>query len=149
MHETFDKFNPVYDSLGSNSLDEALNKIDDILKNTFFAEERTLLDALREDYSRLLGYWKQGYDDPQYEQQYNRLVKRGYRLAVRIECRFAQREGMLHNALSVAQRIAALSNDDIKNRLELFVADIAMTSLDDEALREEKEKKEEDICRPP
>ena len=141
MHETFDKFNPVYDSLGSNSLDEALNKIDDILKNTFFAEERTLLDALREDYSRLLGYWKQGYDDPQYEQQYNRLVKRGYRLAVRIECRFAQREGMLHNALSVAQRIAALSNDDIKNRLELFVADIAMTSLDDEALREENEKK--------
>lgn len=141
MYETFDKFKPIYEKLGKDFLDEALCEIDDILSESYFMEERVLLDAIREDYNRLFDYWKQGYDDPQYGQQYARLVKRCYRLVVRTECLIAQREGMLHKALSDAQRIAALNNDDIKNRLELFVADIAMTSLDEEALRDEKEKK--------
>lgn len=91
-----------------------------------------LFTSVEEEYGLMQDYMLRGYEDPQREQVYQRLMLRLFNALHRLHAdylvRSAQAFGMMRRTAG-----ASLSADDVKQRLEAFVQEGAMIGLEGDA----------------
>jgi len=120
--------------LGKHDLAESLEKLHQ------FADEHKqqitggLLLRLAEiagDYERMRDFMLRGFKDEHREELYNSLVRKAYRLACDFELRLLT-TGKNRALQDAQQHVATInwSHEDVKDKLESFVQNVAMLSLD-------------------
>lgn len=99
------------------------------------------LDGIRDDYDRMADYWGRGYRDPQLEEIYSALLRRMYRLTANVSLRYAV--GHLPFLSGISRRISGVGRDwsllVLRAALEGFVSDVAMSGLEPEHKRKERQ----------
>jgi tetratricopeptide (TPR) repeat protein len=89
------------------------------------------INALEEDYVRMCGYWRKGMDDPERDTFFRDIQLKLYRVAGKVRMHFACannafRGELMTHGTSMQQKWTA---GQIRERLEKYVTDIAMTDL--------------------
>src|SRR5574344_19074 len=89
------------------------------------------INALEEDYVRMCGYWRKGMDDPERDTFFRDIQLKLYRVAGKVRMHFACannafRGELMTHGTSMQQKWTA---GQIRERLEKYVTDIAMTAL--------------------
>ena len=97
---------------------------------------------LKEDYTLLAGYWRQGVEDPQRQEQYQRLLQRVYLLFSNVAVyRHLQASSFLiglYQQARQSQREWTLAA--IRGEMENFVSEIAMLEFEPENKRADKRR---------
>ena len=103
--------------------------------------QQKLLD-LKADYLLMEDHWRQGTNDPQREELYQRLLQRLYVLAANISIYKHMNGSSYLQTLykGVRQEGKRWSIATIKGEMENFVSEVAMLSLEPENKRKEKSK---------
>ena len=106
------------------------------------AQTAARLHDIKEEYELLAGYWRQGMDDPQQQEQYQRLLQRLYVLYSNVIVYRLIRASSFLSGLSgsVRQPNRDWSVSAIRREMENFVSEVAMLELEPEHLREAKSK---------
>ena len=95
---------------------------------------------LREDYERMVAYWKQGGSDPQREQLYQQLLQRMYVIYANVahyhRMQASPYQNSLYTRVRQAQRDWSLAA--IRQEMEDFVSNVAMLQLEPENKRAAK-----------
>ena len=98
------------------------------------------LQVLKEEYDLMTAYWRKGMDDPQRQEQYQRLLQQVYlifaNLAVHRRMQASSFLSSLYQNTRQQQRDWSLKA--IRQEMENFVTDIAMLEFETENKREEK-----------
>ena len=97
-----------------------------------------VINSIENDYRLMLDYARQGYQDPSREKLYTHLQKRLYRLLQALRVRHAKKS-LLFFADAEAAGMGTIPDIRLKERLEEFVSDMAMLSLEPEEERKTKE----------
>ena len=98
------------------------------------------LHRIDNDYALMLDYMKRGYADPSRETVYEKLLNRLGRLIQDLLLEDRKLRVGIYTDAAQRTRGVTLTHETIRQRLESYVTDIAMLSLEDEAVREQKEK---------
>lgn len=101
------------------------------------------LTAIKADYELMVDYWQRGFDDPQRDQLYDKLLRRMYVLATNVSTRYYIRNS---NYVSSTYNFARSIHRDwspaaLRRDMESFVSDVAMLQFEPEHTRQEKQKK--------
>lgn len=100
------------------------------------------LTAIREDFDRMKDYWLKGYPDDNRQQIYDRLVARMQRLVMDVERRITL-YGKSGDTRDIQDKVAVMESlripENIKEKLEHFVTELAMVDLMPADKREAKE----------
>ena len=100
------------------------------------------LQVLKEEYNLMTDYWRKGMDDPQRQEQYQRLLQQVYlifaNLAVHRRIQASSFLTSLYQSTRQQQREWSLTA--IRHEMENFVSDTAMLELEAENQREEKSR---------
>lgn len=90
------------------------------------------MDALLSEYHTMKWYWQQGYDDPQLESNYQRLLQRAYRLyaSTSLWRRIASSPFVSTSYSSIIMNPREWSVANIRQELESFVSDMALVELE-------------------
>lgn len=141
MEEFNRLFKSAQISLGENSIRRAIETMRQMAEKWSFPGEKVILDNITNDYQLMLDYWRKGYDDPQREVQYRKIMSRLLELLKQMRNKYIQQNTELNRkALHIARDIEALSVSDIRRRLEDYVTDMAMLSLEPEEQRQTKKQ---------
>lgn len=123
----------------TKELGEALNRMRKELNDFGQRAYYERLESIEEDYRLMKAFVKQGGDDPKREELYNSLLKRLYHLQCdSIIMRRKQNTSGLNYYSPFA--VARMPLEDIRQRLESFVQDAALLSLDPTATDGDKKK---------
>lgn len=123
----------------SKELGEALNRMRNDINSSGLRKFYERLESIEEDYRLMKDFIKRGFDDPKREEVYNSLLKRLYHLHCDVMITHRKQNTTGFNYYSPFN-VAAMSLDDIRQRLESFVQDTALLSLDPSATNSEKKK---------
>ena len=123
----------------TRELGEALNKLRETINNDGLKQYIDRLEGIEEDYRLMKDFIRRGFNDPKREEVYNNLLKRTYHLYNDTIVAYAKRNTSGLNYYSPFA-VATMPLDDIRQRLESFVQDTALLSLDPSATNEEKKK---------
>ena len=98
------------------------------------------LQAVKEDYELMTGYWRRGVEDPQRAEQYMRLLQRIYVLYANIAIYHRQNASSYLTGIYKASRQQGRtwSVAAIRQEMENFVSEVAMLELEPEHTRAEK-----------
>ena len=110
--------------LKDRRLDEALRQTNTFLAHHAFAIDNSQIEAIQADYDLMIDFMLRGYNDPQRSRLYEQLVRRLYRATFDIDRAVAVRLDAAYTE-AAAQKLT-LQPDDIKHRLESFVAETAL-----------------------
>ncbi len=98
------------------------------------------LDVVERDYGLMLGYMRQGFNDPQREEIYRSLIRRLYHFSSNLLVAYKIHAVPFFSESARKSGNRSFSHDRIKTVLENFVADVAMLSLEPEGARAAKGK---------
>jgi Flp pilus assembly protein TadD len=100
------------------------------------------LRAVKEEYELMTDYWQRGMEDPQRQEQYQRLLQRVYVLYANVAIHRHLRSSSFLTGLynSVRQPGHDWSVTSVRQEMENFVSEVAMLDLEPEQLREEKSR---------
>ncbi|MGN0221604.1 MAG: tetratricopeptide repeat protein [Prevotella sp.] len=129
-------------SLDSNQLAEALAAFDNYTYAFPDQAADGLLDSEKRDYRQILKYWAQGYRDPDVARLLHSVQVRIYRKLQDLMLRqTVKKNGMLYAcAREVMQNGGPWDASVVRQKMELFVSDIAMLQLEPPHVREEKQQ---------
>lgn len=98
------------------------------------------LQAVKEDYELMTGYWRRGVDDPQRHEQYMKLLQRIYVLYANIAIYHRQNASSYLTGIynTSRQQGRTWSVAAIRQEMENFVSEVAMLELEPEHTRAEK-----------
>ena len=85
-------------------------------------------DAIEDDYKLMMQYLLTGMDDPERNELYSRLISRTYKLLANIELYVQLYNNPDANSLLTAH-VKEIDVNDIRNKMEGYVSDVAMLSL--------------------
>lgn len=134
-----DYFTAVFSLLKDKRMGEAIRALQELMeKNRAIVADDTF-QTIADDYNRMLDYMEQGYQDPQREEIYLRLVRRLW-LFTRsaLMTWLCSSKPLFREAWQKANQ-QQFSPDDIERKLHNFVSDVAMLSLDTGEAKEQKE----------
>ena len=129
-----DYFNAVFHMLRNQSIGEAIRALRELMeKNRAIVADDTF-HTIAADHDRMLDYMEQGYDDPQREEIYQRLVRRlWFFTRSALMTWLCTSKSMFREARQKSGQ-QQFTPDDIERTLHNFVSDVAMLSLEtDEA----------------
>ena len=91
------------------------------------------LVSLRDDYHLMASYWQRGFDDPQREQVYDKLLKRLFALVSNVAVNWQLENSPFLKALHLRPRKVRKdwSMTAVRTSLEEFVSELAMLSLEE------------------
>lgn len=99
-------------------------------------------NSIKENYRLMVDYWRNGYDDPQRQELYQRLLQQMYVLTASLAVRYSIRNTSYW--MSVYQRSRAARQNwaltAVRKDLEDFVSELAMTELVPENQRQERQR---------
>lgn len=131
-NNTTKKFKDIFDKIGCNMLGPAIQALRTLVNanpHLMYDEE---LENIENNYKLMLGYMKQGFNDPQRENIYNGLLVRLYRFTSDFMMSYKIQNVPFFIETSRKSSNKDLSNENIKQELENFVADVALLSLEPE-----------------
>ncbi len=101
------------------------------------------LESIKNDYLLMTSYWQQGYNDPERESVYDRLLRRLYVLATNLQIRHYVRNSSF--VMDVYNRTRNGARRDwtpnaLRRDLEGFVSDVAMLQLEAEQKRKTRQE---------
>ncbi len=125
-------------------LGRAIDEIENyLLANPQLRRDMEKFMAIKGDFLLLTDYWRRGYDDPERQQVYEKLLQRLYVLTANIY--FHQKVSASTFMSSVYNRPRKTRKDwamgSIRQQLEAFVSDVAMLALEPEQTRQEHRRK--------
>lgn len=136
-----DYFDRAYNEIMRHNIRSTIGILRDMGDTWSFPEERVVLDNITNDYQLLLDYWRKGFEDPQREIQYEKILERLSRLLVQMHSKYIlNAEDIDRKAVLTAHSIERLSVRDIRRHLEDYVSEVAMLSLEHEETREQKKR---------
>lgn len=115
----------------------AMRSLVDAYPHLMYAEE---FENIENNYKLMLGYMSQGFIDPQRENIYNDILTRLYRFASNFRMSYMEQNVPFFTEMSHKSANRNFSNENIKQELENFVADVAMLSLETEPDKTVKSK---------
>ena len=132
----------VYDWLLDKNLSSAMSAMEIYLSKYPNQSCSDRLHAIQADFQRMTDYWKQGYKDPQLPTLYAQLLHRLYVLYVDAQMSHVVRESTFLSAVYMRLRMTARnwSVQTLREALESYVSDLAMTGLEPSHVRAKKEK---------
>lgn len=98
------------------------------------------LENIENEYRLMLDYMKRGFNDPQRAEIYKRLIVKLYRFASDTNVAYRIQNVQFYSEAKRNAMRNPSNNETIKAKLEGFVTDVAMLSLDVEPARSEKSK---------
>lgn len=120
---------------------EALKSLRSFIKaNKLHAFDARII-RIESDYELMKSYMRKGLNDPQFEEVYDRLLKALYVLNADVQLAVFLNENPSYQAAYMDVQSLDADFDAIKTRLEAFVQDIALLSL--ESQEEQKVRKQE------
>ncbi len=134
-------FDEIIELILSHHLGRAINKLENfLLAGKNFQSEREQLASISSDYKLMAEYWSKGFDDPERQQVYERLLRRLYVLTMNVSIHDRIRNTAYLQAVYTQAR---LSRQDwtmasLRADLEDFVSEVAMLELEPEHLRKQK-----------
>ena len=138
--------NEALSAVVSQVLDRQLGSAITNLTNYLFThgqpQDSGRLEEIKSDYQLMTNYWQQGYDDPQREQLYDRLLRRMYVLTMNVSIRHYIRNSSY--VMGIYNQARAGRNDwsaaSLRRDMEAYVSDVAMLDLEPEHTRKQREK---------
>ena len=127
----------------NRQLGKAINHLENYLYTFAQPQASEQLEQIKNDYQLMTVYWQQGYDDPDREQVYEKLLRRMYVLATNVYIRYYIRNstyvaGVHHRARNNGRK--DWTPEALRRDLEAFVADVAMLELEPEHVRASRQK---------
>lgn len=121
------------------SIHTALQRLGHIVEAAGFHAFKSRNDEIEGNYQLMLDFMERGYSDPQREHIYRELLLQTYQLLqdVRLKCRIGEVPSYRDAAHRCEMAQFAGDRNDIKAKLEGYVADMAMLSLEPEHTRAE------------
>ena len=112
-------------------LGDALRTIQPITTDRSYGILFDRLGSIQDDYELLKNYMLQGYDDPQRDALYQKLLRRMHRLASDADMIWMMQNDMTLSATYTRVRNADLTENAIKTRMEDFVSEVALLQLNE------------------
>ena len=133
---------PVFNRLCEGNCGLAIAELEVYLSAWPDAQSVERLHRLKEEYNLMLDYWRKGMDDPQRQNQYQRLLQQVYLIFANLAThRRIQASSFLTSVYqSARQQQRDWSLSAIRHEMENFVTDVAMLEFEAENKREEKRK---------
>ena len=133
---------PVFKRLCEGNCGMAIAELEVYLSAWPDGQSIERLQVLREEYDLMTGYWRKGMEDPQRQEQYQRLLQQVYlifaNLAVHRRMQASSFLSSLFQGTRQQQRDWSLTA--IRQEMENFVSETAMLELEAENKREEKRR---------
>lgn len=120
---------------------EALKSLRSFIKANKLHAFDARISRIESDYELMKSYMRKGLNDPQFEEVYDRLLKALYVLNADVQLAVFLNENPSYQAAYMDVQSLDADLDAIKTRLEAFVQDIALLSL--EPQEEQKVRKQE------
>lgn len=120
---------------------EALKSLRSFIKANKLHAFDARISRIESDYELMKSYMRKGLNDPQFEEVYDRLLKALYVLNADVQLAVFLNENPSYQAAYMDVQSLDADFDAIKTRLEAFVQDIALLSL--EPQEEQKVRKQE------
>ena len=132
----------VYEGLLVKDLSGAMSAMEVYLSKYPNQAYSDRLFAIQVDFHRMADYWKQGYKDPQLPALYAQLLHRLYMIYVDARMNHAVGQSAFLSAVNMRLRMTARnwSVQTLRETLESYVSDLAMTELEPSHIRAKKEK---------
>lgn len=137
-----DDFLNIIGLLEERQLGAAINALENVLLTFPKLGSMDALLAVKSDYSLMLQYWEQGFEDAQRDQLYRRLLVRLYVLTANLSVNQCIQESPFWTAIYQRPRQAGKdwSLASVRHQLEDFTSEAALLELDQPHLREQKSK---------
>ncbi len=122
--------------IDSGYLGEALSRTRTFLKSFQYDSLVPRLEEIENDYKLMCDFLKKGYHDDKRQDLYDKLLVRLYTLLRDIELDFRRVNDPSVVSYAPAKPIMELNLETVKHKLEAFVSNVAMASLDPEKERD-------------
>lgn len=132
-------FGDIISSLRCNNIRYAIDLLRDYLASSPSMGDEGELDDIERDYDLMLDYMAKGFVDPHRKAIYKGLVARANRLACNVLINTMCARNVVYVDAKAKAVVLADTNDEVKAKLESFVADIALLSLESDTVRKQKE----------
>jgi len=122
----------VYEKLRQRNLADAIRAMEIYLSKRRSQANTDKLYAIEADLQRMVGYWRQGYRDPQAAEVYQGLLERMYALYANVSMSHAVGESPFLSSLCTRQHLSPRdwTVSSLRETLEGFVAEQAMIELE-------------------
>ena len=135
--------NTIVDDVLHRQLGKAIAHLENYLYTFVQPQAQEQLQQIKSDYQLMTGYWQQGYDDPDREVVYDKLLRRMYVLATNVYIRYYLRNSAF--ASGVHHRVRNNGRQEwtpasLRRDMEAFVADVAMLELEPEHVRKSRQQ---------
>lgn len=133
---------PVFRQLCEGNCGMAIAELEVYLSAWPDGQTTDRLNVLKEEYELMTGYWRKGVDDPQRQEQYQRLLQQVYLVFANIAMYRRQQASSFLVALhqSARKQVRDWSLSAIRHEMENFVSEIAMLEFEAENKRKEKSR---------
>ena len=134
-----DYFSTIFYQLKEKRMGEAIRSLQELMErnHTIVADDN--YHNIVDDYNRMLDYMEQGYQDPQREEIYLKLVKRLWNFTCKAQMAWLCANKPLFREAQQKSMQQEPTHEAIRQNLHNFVSDIAMLSLETTETSEQKE----------
>ena len=136
----YEIFNPVRQLIADKRLGEALHMIRSLLASNQLFTLSEELEAIENDYALMLGYFEQGFEDPQRKKLFERLLRKTWRSANNADLQFHIKNcSSFGYAAAKGEKIRS-DWEGVRKKLENFTSDLAINELMGDAGMEKEAK---------
>lgn len=133
-----ESLNIVIQYIANRRLGKAIDELENYLLSHSNMSDMEVLADIKSNYQLMAAYWQRGFDDPERETVYNKLLRRLYMLTVNVMIHDRIRSSsFLHNIYNRPRQIhQGWSMSEVKRELEDFVSNAALLELKPEHVRQ-------------
>jgi tetratricopeptide (TPR) repeat protein len=133
---------PVFRQIREGNCGMAIAELEVYLSAWPDGQTTDRLNVLKEEYELMAGYWRKGVDDPQRQEQYQRLLQQVYLIFANIAMyrRLQASSFLVAIHQSARKQVRNWSLSAIRHEMENFVSEIAMLEFEAENKRKEKSR---------
>ena len=124
--------------LVEHRLKDAIAHVKAFMADNQYLHPEEDVERIEKDYALMLDYMLRGFADNQRQNIYLRLMQRLFRCLQNLRVEYKKRQATFY--IEAQKRAASLtiSGEAVRSRLEAFVADLAMLSLEDDDTRQDR-----------
>lgn len=141
MRETSERLKTVLDNIVALNMEHALRGVRNVIAEKKFTAYTDEVDRIEEDYRRMVDYINLGYNDPERDNVYLRLLQRLYRTVsnMRMACLVSYSPPFMEASRRASYGVSG--SEQIRSMLENYVTDVALLGLESDGERRVKARK--------
>ncbi|MBP5571005.1 MAG: tetratricopeptide repeat protein [Prevotella sp.] len=133
-------FHEIFKCLSLKQLGKAIQLMHSYMADNPAAYSDQSLHSIEEDYTRMLNYMEQGFQDPDRDSIYQKLLQRMWTFTANAHIGWLCREVSFYRETQQRSLRHMFTQERILNTLQNFVTETAMLSLESEEARSQQEK---------